>query len=126
MDSLETPAAPQPDLNELKEQLVSLKQLVHSLLVVLIIISGTLNIYLLRQYKFNKSDLAAVRPQATQIAAEYDKNKAAMADFINKLTDYGKAHTDFEPIMLKYGLGKTAGKTGGALGTEPGPAGTKK
>ncbi len=111
MDILENKmTAPGPS-TELQAQCDSLRHLVVSILVLLIIISGTFTIYLLRQWKYTRNDLASFRPQATNAIAQYEKNRAAMDDFVNKITDYGKTHPDFAPIMAKYGLGKPGAST---------------
>ena len=76
-----------------------------------IVISGTFNIYLLRQWRTASKDLAGIRPQAAQMIAEYQKVSAPlMTDFVKKITEYGRTHPDFAPVLAKYGL-KPAGTT---------------
>lgn len=107
MDSFEnqTPSAPQGELNQLREQYESLRQLVTSLLILMIMISGAFFLFAYRQYKWVHSELVAVRPGATQMIAEYQKkNGPAMDDIVKKIRDYGRTHPDFDPIMKKYSL----------------------
>ena len=110
LDNLENKtAAPQPDatsgLEELRAQYDALSHLVVSLLVLLLIVSGSFNLFLLRQVKYARTDLQAVRPQITQMLAEYNKVSApAIQNLIKQLTDYGRTHPDFVPILTKYGL----------------------
>ncbi len=94
---------------EVQAQLDSLRNLLNTLLVLTLVISGTLNIYFLRQYRNAKTDLGAIRPQATGMIAEYQKTSGpAMDEFIRKITDFGRTHADFAPIMNKYQLNKAA------------------
>jgi hypothetical protein len=100
--------AGQPDLVELQAQLSSLHNLVVSILALLIVVSGTLWVYLMRQVKYTRLELDAARPQVTNIVAQYQKNSGpAMDEFVRKLTEYGRAHADFAPILAKYGVKPT-------------------
>ena len=105
MDDLDTKTPVQPEASDLQRQYDDLRYLVVSVLVLVIVISGTLNIYLLRQWRTTSRDLAAIRPQAAQMIGEFQRSSGpAMSDFIKKLTEYGRTHPDFAPIMVKYGL----------------------
>ena len=105
MDSLENKTPVQPDSGDLQAQYDALRHMIVSLMVLVIIISGTLNIYLLRQWRSTSKDLTAIRPQATQMIAEFQKvSGPVMQDFVKKITDYGRTHPDFAPILVKYGL----------------------
>jgi hypothetical protein len=102
----------QPGTSSLQEQVDSLRQIVTSLLVLLLLVSGTLTIYLVRQWRFVQRDLEALRPQAAPIIAEYNKSIPAMQEFVNRLVQYGKAHPDFAPIVAKYHLNEMVSKSG--------------
>jgi len=109
MDTLDKKTSIQPELNELQAQYDALRHLVVSLLILVVVISGTLNIYLLRQWRSTSKDLAAIRPQAAQMITDYQKNSGPlMQDFIRRVTDYGRAHPDFAPVLAKYGLRPSA------------------
>jgi len=99
-----TPAAAQPDLAELKAQCDQLQQLVSSLLLILIVVSGTLSVFLLRQYKSAKADAAALEVAAAPLIAEYNNNQKVVQDFVRKLAEYGQTHPDFSFIINKYRL----------------------
>jgi hypothetical protein len=108
MDTVENKPSPQPNPNDLQAQYDALRHLVLSILILVVVISGTLNIYLLRQWRSSSKDLAAIRPQASQIIAEYQKVSGPLInDFVKKITEYGRTHPDFAPIMAKYGLKPT-------------------
>jgi len=104
MEGLETNPNPQPEANTVQEQLDSLRQTVTTLLVLLLLVSGTLTIFLVRQWRFVQRDLDALRPRAVPLIAEYNKGVPAMQDFVNKLVQYGKTHPDFAPVITKYHL----------------------
>jgi hypothetical protein len=99
--------------------------LVVSILILVIVISGTFNIYLLRQWRSLSRQLAVFRPQATQEIAGYQKSEFPYEqEFVKKLTEYGQTHPDFAPILTKHNL-KPAGPTE-ATTTSPQPAGPPK
>ncbi|SRR6266446_2139511 len=122
MNETEIKAATQPDLTELQEQYENLKSLVVSILLLVVVLSLTANIYLLRQVRHASADLSAIPPQARQMIADYNRvNAPAVRDFLNKITEYGRTHPDFVPILTKYGL-KPAPAPGAPAGTATPPA----
>jgi hypothetical protein len=106
MDNLESPIPAQPDTPDLQAQFDSLRQLVVSVLVLLIVISGTFTIYLLRQYRSTNADLALVEPQVKAEMSQYTRAKAVMDEFVQKIGEYGRSHPDFAPVLSKYGINK--------------------
>jgi hypothetical protein len=105
MDNLDNKTPVQPDLSDLQAQYDALRHLIVSLMILVVVISGTLNIYLLRQWRSTSKDLTAIRPQATQMIAEFQKvSGPLMQDFVKKITNYGRTHPDFVPVLAKYGL----------------------
>ena len=110
MDNLDLKTPVQPDTNDLRAQYDQLRQLIASVLILVIVISGTLGIYLLRQWQSSRKDLAAIRPQAAQMFNEYQKSGPVMSDFVKKIADYGRTHPDCAPVLTKYGI-KPAGPT---------------
>ena len=125
MDNIENSPAPEPNANaesnptDWQEAYDSLRQLVVSLLVMLIVVSGTLTMFLLRQYRWAQTDLTGVRQQVSVMAIEYKRTtEPVINDFVGKLVEYSKTHPDFNPVLAKYGI-----KPGGATGSPP-PAAT--
>jgi hypothetical protein len=121
-------ALSQPGLADLQDQIGALRHLAVSILILLVVISGTFTIYLLRQWRTVNKELAGFRPQATQLVGEYQRVSApVMSDFVKKVTEYGRTHPDFMPVLAKYGL-KPGSSTGAApvTATAPPPAVPKK
>jgi len=103
MDTLENKAPAQSEVSELREQVESLRHLIGSILILLVVVSGTFNIFLLRQWKTSKTQLAFQKPQVANMVALYQKNEQpAIENFIKKMVDYGQTHPDFVPILNKY------------------------
>lgn len=111
MENLPSPSC-EAELNELRTQCHQLQQLLSSLLLVLIIVSATLSVFLNRQYRFVKSELDSIAPQAAQLWREHTNNFAATQDFAKKLAEYGRTHPDFAPIVDKYRLNDLLVKPG--------------
>ena len=111
---------PEAEVSQLMGQVESLQHLITSLLVLLVIVSGTLSIFLLRQWQMARKDLAAIQPSALQIIADYNKDRGPRMDaFIDKVKDYGRTHPDFVPILVRYGLGTNAAPAAGATPNMP-------
>lgn len=127
MDNLDNKIPLQTSDNDLQAQCDALRHLITSILILVLVISGTLNIYLLRQWRTTSKDLASIRPQAAQMVAEYQqKSGPLMNDFINKITEYGRTHPDFAPILAKYNIKSVAATGAPAAGPTPAPAAKPK
>jgi hypothetical protein len=83
-------------------------------MILLGVVSGTFNLYLWKRWRDVGRELEAIRPQAPHIAQEVARLQKteipAMQDFVKKITDYGRTHPDFAPIMAKYNI-KATGTT---------------
>jgi hypothetical protein len=107
MDTPDTPIRPdaQPDTNDLRKQYLDLRKQVFNILILLIIVSGTFSGFLLYQYRQVNRELKAFRPQALPVIEEYNKNLRPRWEEIEKrITEYGRTHPDFGPIMAKFRL----------------------
>lgn len=89
---------------ELMDQIVALRHQVFTLLLALVVVSGTLTVFLYRQASITSKDIATIKPQATQIIQAFAQSRAGMENFVKQLTAYGSTHPDFQPILRKYGI----------------------
>jgi hypothetical protein len=90
---------------ELANQIDALRRQTFMLLLALIIVSGTLTVFLYRQASLTRRDIAAVKPQATQIIQIFKQNQPLIQNFVQQLVAYGKTHPDFQQSVLKkYGI----------------------
>ena len=126
MENLDNKTAVQAPENDLQAQFDALRHLVTSILILLIVISGTFNIYLLRQWRTVSKELAQIQPQAAQLILDYQKSGPLMDDFVNKITEYGRTHSDFAPIMVKYNLRPAAATSAPAMTPAASPAAKQK
>ena len=93
-----------PVQTELMDQVVALRHQVFTLLLALVVVSGTVTVYLYRQASLAGKDMAAIKPQATQMIAAFKRDQPSMETFVKQLTAYGVTHPDFQPILKKYGI----------------------
>jgi len=85
------------------DQYETLRKLFVATLVALLILSGALNIFFLRQLIFIRKDLEAARPQIKQFVENYKATvEPQIKSFLSSLVGYGRAHPDFIPILVKY------------------------
>jgi hypothetical protein len=93
-----------PAQTQLMDQVVALRHQVFTLLLALVVVSGTLTVFLYRQASVNSKDIAAIKPQATQIIQAFAQTRTSMETFVKQITAYGSTHPDFQPILRKYGI----------------------
>jgi len=104
----ENNVVPSPEIATLKNQ-------VFTLLMALIVVSGTLTVFLYRQSSLAGSDLA----QAKQLNVVVTQNETALMNFINSLVAYGEKHPDFLPVLKKYGITPQPGVPAGTVPAAP-------
>ena len=85
-------------------EISALRNQVFVLLIALIVVSGTLTVYLFRQASLMRKDIDSFKMQTQQVFVAFGKNKALIGSFESQLVAYGKTHPDFVPILAKYGL----------------------
>jgi hypothetical protein len=93
-----------PAQTDVMDQIVALRHQVFTLLLALVVVSGTLTVVLYRQARLTGKDIEAIKPAATQIIENFKRERPAMENFVKQLTAYGATHPDFQPILRKYGV----------------------
>jgi hypothetical protein len=122
MEDLDNKPLIQSDTSDLRTEFEALRHLVVSILILLIVVSGTFSIYLLRQWRTTTKELRAIRPQVAQMVGVYQKDEAPwMQEILKKLSDYGLKHPDYMPILAKYNI-RPGAATGAAPATATSPA----
>jgi cytochrome c biogenesis factor len=81
-------------------EIAALRNQVFTLLVALIVVSGTVTVYLYRQTSVTGKDLSA----SEQLVNNYTKGQPAVVTFINQLGAYSMTHTEVRPVLAKYGI----------------------
>ena len=105
MDEIQTKTSQQTVPAELQVQFDALRHFVLSVLILIVVISGTLNIYLLYQFKSTGRELEAVRPMVQNLRNGYNRGDGPVIErFVRESIDYGKTHPEFIPYLDKYGL----------------------
>lgn len=99
--------------DDLNTQVSALQRQVFALLLALIVVSGTLTVYLYRQASISGKDIDAIKPQAEKIIGAYNQNQELMVNFVNQLVAYGQTHPDFRPVLAKYGIAPVPGVPAG-------------
>jgi hypothetical protein len=102
-----TPAATETE--DLKLQGACMQRQITILLLALVIVSGTLTVFLWRQVRYARRDLEAMKPPASQMIQEFSKARPGMETFVAKVAEFGRTHPDFVPILSKYRIPMTTG-----------------
>jgi hypothetical protein len=95
--------------DDIQSEISALKRQVFTLLVALVVVSGTLTVYLYREASVTGKDIAAIKPQAQQLIGAFNQNQSLMIGFVNQLVAYGQTHPDFRPVLMKNGIGPQPG-----------------
>jgi len=102
-----SPAFPDGDW---RAELESVRQLIQSLQILTIVVSGTLNIFLYREFKSAKTDARVWREQMRALEYNYANSDGPRVElFWQKMVEYGKANPEFLPVLNKYGIGVAPG-----------------
>jgi len=102
MNDFETKAPMSGSNDDLRQQCTALQRQVTTLLFAMVILSGTLTVFLWRQARYARVDLEVLKQPASQVMQAFKQEKPIMDDFLVKLADFGKSHPDFTPILTKY------------------------
>ena len=99
---------PIPKVEDLSAQVDALRRQNFILLLALIVIGGTIAVYLRYQAKLAHETLTGIQPQANAIIQTYNVataniNQTNVANFVNQITAFAVTHPDFQPILKKYG-----------------------
>ena len=89
---------------DLSEQVSALQRQVFSLLLALIVVSGTITVYLYRQASLAGKDIDALHKQADTMIKAVEQNQPQMINFVNQLVIYSQTHKDFIPVLMKFGV----------------------
>ena len=115
------PAGPAPTVETLAQAYQSLRSAFHITLVMLVILTGSLFVFFLREVSIARRQIA----ELTQVVVEYEKNSVPlMEDFRTKLLVFTRTHPDFQPIYTRYfGSNTAAGPASSGGKAQPAPAG---
>src|SRR5437879_5135779 len=109
MDNPELKNPTLPEASPLQAQLEDLRHLVTSVLILLIVVSGTLSVFLLRHWTQTRRDLAAYRIEASPFIEAYNKQAGPQMDaFIEKLKEYSRTNQNVAQMLARYGIVPTA------------------
>ena len=85
---------------ELTDQIAALRRQMTTLLLALIVVSGTLTVYLWYQSRIAGKEISVVRPLVLKMMNVFNQS----SPIVDKLAVYGQTHPDFQPILKKYGV----------------------
>jgi hypothetical protein len=109
--------------SDLAGQVAALQRQVFTLLLALLVVSGTLVAYLgYESYHLNK-DIKAIN---TQVVQPYKQKLPAIESFVSQIIAFGQAHPDFRPILVKNGVVAAAPAAAANAPAKPAPAAPKK
>ena len=90
-----------PSASGLEEQLRSLQSLLSVILVSMIVVSGSVLVYLSVQKRGVNRQIA----EAQRAIDDYEKVRGNIyIRFVSSLQDYAKSHPDLNPLLEKYGF----------------------
>jgi archaellum component FlaG (FlaF/FlaG flagellin family) len=110
------------DLNspgDLAGQMAALQRQVFTLLLALIVVSGTIAAYLgYESYHLGK-DINGINAQVVQ---PYKQKLPVIESFVSQIVAYGQAHPDFRPLLVKNGVVAATPPPAASVPAKPAPA----
>jgi hypothetical protein len=103
MNDLTNPisATPAPTVESLERQLQSLRKLFVVTLTILLVISGSVMVFLWGQKRILNSQLR----EAQKFVDDYEKvTMPFLNNFVSNLNTYAKTHPDINPVLDKFGV----------------------
>jgi len=101
-------------MTDSNSEISALRKQVFALLLALVVVSGTVTVYLYREASVVGKELNNYR----QLIANVEKSQPAVLAFANQLGAYSMSHPDIRPVLAKYGIVPAP--------TQPMPAAPKK
>lgn len=90
------------DLNsDLRAEISALRSQLVTMMLALIVISGTLTAYLYCQASVLGKDYNVSK----RLVDNVNQSTPLVVNFINQLAAYSKTHPDIQPLLAKYGVG---------------------
>src|SRR5262245_33556503 len=93
---------PSVSLQELELQCQDLKTLLHASLVALFVLGSALGLFLAKQMRMVRAELAELRPVVQRIGREFKQKEPKMKGFISALQAYALSNRDFQPVLDRY------------------------
>ena len=120
MDNPEFKNPPPPDASPLQAQLEDLRHLLISVLILLVVVSGTFSVFLLRHWTQTRRDLAAYRIEESPLIEAYNKQAGPQMDaFIEKLKEYSRTNQNVAQMLARYGITPTGAPASTKTPTPP-------
>jgi hypothetical protein len=85
-------------------EMAAIQRQMFTLLLALIIVSGTLAVYLYNQGRIARKDIDALSRQDGPVIKIFQENQPMIVNFAKQLAVYAETHPDFRPILFKYGI----------------------
>lgn len=101
---INTPVPDSPPAEDQAGLIASLRHQITFLLLALIVISGTLTLYLFYQSRVFGREIASLEPQARLVVENYNRNWPEVQKVVQELEVYGQKHPDFQPILKRFGI----------------------
>ncbi len=93
-------APPDPVIEELRDEVYTLRTLLSVALICLIVLTLTLDRYLFKQISIESTKTQANKKLEEAMKAQFSFEKAS--DFWNSFVAYSKTHPDAAPLVSKY------------------------
>ena len=104
MNELETNTPAALEAADLPSQTAALQRQLTTLLLAVVVLTGTVGLYLYQQQRYLIQDRDGNTQTAAQMLQVYQQQKPLFDSFTSKLQEFGRTHQDFVPVLTRYGL----------------------
>ncbi len=102
------------DNEELKQTCAALEAQVHTLRLVVLVAAVIVGLFFWREGNLNSAAVTQMQPQISQITqvmgqiekqgGSYEKQMQGLQAIAIRLSEFGRSHPDYQPILTKYGI----------------------
>jgi hypothetical protein len=87
---------------ELEQQCQDLRTLLTATFVALLVLSLSLNLFLVKQMRLVRAKVSESRPTIQRLQAQFKEKEPNMKNFVVALQTFAAANRDFQPVLDKY------------------------
>ena len=100
---LERPTSlPTITVAELEQQCQDLRTLLTATFVALLVLSLSLNLFLVKQMRLVRAKVSESRPTIQRLQTQFKEKEPNMKNFVVALQTFAAANRDFQPVLDKY------------------------
>ncbi len=89
-------------VEEVDQQCQDLRTLLNATFVVVLVLSMSVNLFLVKQMRQVRARVSEARPVVMRMQGEFQKKEPNIKNFVNALLGYAATDREFQPVLARY------------------------